>query len=213
MSLSKNHIAIALLIIFYLVGILGLSNSDWQSLFISLTPFNLLLTLGIFLWANGHLNKSLIISFIITYLIGYGVEVAGVHTGTLFGYYQYGAALGLKLFEVPLMIGINWFLLAITSRGIVEKISTNSYIQILLSALMMVILDILIEPVAIQLDFWIWENNIIPLQNFIMWFITAVIIQLTLSKLKPMLNIVICLAVYFIQLTFFGILNLSLQCQ
>ena len=210
MTSSKNYIAIALLVIFYLVGIFGLSNSEWQNMFLSLTPFNLLLTLGIFLWANGYLNKSLILSFIIIFLIGYGVEVAGVYTGVLFGHYQYGAALGLKLFEVPLIIGINWFLLAITSRGIVEKISTKSYVQIVLSALMMVFLDVLIEPVAIQLDFWKWENNIIPLQNFIMWFIISFLIQLILSKLKPSLNIVICLALYFTQLAFFGILNVSL---
>jgi bisanhydrobacterioruberin hydratase len=210
MSLNKNYIAIALLAIFYLVGIFGLSNPQWQPLFLSLTPFNLLLTLGVFFWANESLNKNLILSFIITFIIGYGVEVAGVHTGVLFGIYQYGAALGYKLLDVPLLIGVNWFLLAIASRGIVEKISKNRYVQILLAALLMVFLDILIEPVAIQLDFWSWENNIIPLQNFVMWFLTALIIQLIISKLKPYLNIVICLAVYFTQLIFFGILNLIL---
>lgn len=210
MPLNKNYIAVALLVIFYLVGIFGLSNSDWQSKFLSLTPFNLLLTLGIFFWANGHINQSMINSFIITFIIGYGVEVAGVHTGVLFGNYQYGAALGLKLFEVPLMIGVNWFLLAIASSGIAEKVIKNSYARIFLASLLMVLLDVLIEPVAIQLDFWSWENGIIPLQNFVMWFITATVIQLILSKLKPTLNIVICFAVYSIQLVFFGILNLVL---
>ena len=210
MSLNKNYIAIALLAIFYLVGIFGLSNPQWQPLFLSLTPFNLLLTLGVFFWANESLNKNLILSFIITFIIGYGVEVAGVHTGVLFGIYHYGSALGIKLLDVPLLIGVNWFLLAISSRGIVEKISKNRYVQIVLSALLMVFLDILIEPVAIQLDFWSWENNVIPLQNFAMWFITAIVIQYILNKLKPTLNIVICLGVYITQLVFFGILNLIL---
>lgn len=210
MSLNKNYIAIALLAIFYLVGIFGLSNPDWQSLFLSLTPFNLLITLGVFFWANEWLNKNLILSFIITFIIGYGVEVAGVHSGVLFGIYHYGSALGIKLLDVPLLIGVNWFLLAIASRGIVEKISTNSYVQIILSALMMVFLDMLIEPVAIQLDFWSWENNVIPLQNFAMWFITAIVIQYILYKLKPTLNTVICLGVFITQLVFFGILNLIL---
>ncbi len=210
MSLNKNYIAIALLAIFYLVGIFGLSNPQWQPLFLSLTPFNLLLTLGVFFWANESLNKNLILSFIITFIIGYGVEVAGVHTGVLFGIYHYGSALGIKLLDVPLLIGVNWFLLAISSRGIVEKISKNRYVQIVLAPLLMVFLDILIEPVAIQLDFWSWENNVIPLQNFAMWFITAIVIQYILNKLKPTLNIVICLGVYITQLVFFGILNLIL---
>jgi putative membrane protein len=210
MSLNKNYIAIALLIIFYLVGIFGLSHSEWQPLFLSLTPYNLLLTLGIFFWSNKSLNKKMILSFIITFFIGYGVEVAGVHTGVLFGVYQYGSTLGIKLLDVPLLIGVNWFLLAIASRGIVEKISNNTILNILLAALLMVLLDVLIEPVAIQLDFWSWENNVIPFQNFIMWFITALVIQNILSKLRPQLNIVMCLAVYLIQLSFFGVLNLIL---
>lgn len=210
MSLNKNYIAITLLAIFHLVGIFGLSHTQWQPFFLSLTPFNLLLTLGIFFFANSNIDKKMILSFLITFIIGYGVEVAGVHTGVLFGIYHYGSALGIKLLDVPLLIGVNWFLLAIASRGIVEKISKKRYVHIVLAALLMVFLDILIEPVAIQLDFWSWENNIIPMQNFVMWFLTAFIIQLILSKLMPHLNIVICLGVYITQLFFFGILNLIL---
>ncbi|MFN7013146.1 MAG: carotenoid biosynthesis protein, partial [Bacteroidia bacterium] len=93
MSLNKNYIALSLLVIFYSVGIVGLSNSQWQPLFLSLTPLNLLLTLVIFFWANESLHKNLILSFIITFIIGYGVEVAGVHTGVLFGIYKYCSAL------------------------------------------------------------------------------------------------------------------------
>lgn len=210
MSLNKNNIALSLLVIFYSVGIVGLSHSQWQPFFLLLTPFNLLLTQGIFFYANSNFDKKLLLSFILTFIIGFGVEVAGVHTGILFGNYQYGSALGLKLFNVPLLIGVNWFLLAISTRGILEKISHNATVQITSSALLMVLLDVLIEPVAIQLDFWSWENNTIPLQNYVMWFITALVIQYILRKLKPHLNIVICLGVYITQLIFFGILNLIL---
>ncbi len=210
MIINKNYIAIVLLAVFYTVGIVGLSNSHWQSLFLLLTPFNLLLTAGLFFFANVNLDKKLFLSFIITFMIGYGVEVAGVYSGVLFGNYQYGSALGLKLLKVPLLIGVNWFLVAISTRGISEKLISNPYIQIVSSSLLMVLLDILIEPVAIQLDFWSWENNTIPLQNYIMWFITALVIQYILYKIKPLLNIVICLGVYITQLVFFGILNLIL---
>ena len=101
--------------------------------FLSLTPFNPLLTLGIFLWANRDLSKSLILSFIISFLIVFGVEVTGVHIGKLFGYYQYRTALSLKLFEVPLIIGINWFLLAIIVGELLKKckckyLCTNSFV-------------------------------------------------------------------------------------
>jgi uncharacterized membrane protein len=39
-----------------------------------------------------------------------------------------------------------------------------------MAALLMVALDVLIEPVAVALDFWQWENAVIPIQNFVMWF-------------------------------------------
>ena len=51
MNFSKVNISIILLFIFHLVGVVGLSLS-FRELFLALTPFNLLLSIGLYIWAN-----------------------------------------------------------------------------------------------------------------------------------------------------------------
>ena len=50
----------------------------------------------------------------------------------------------------------------------------------------MVLLDLMIEPVAIRLDFWHWQAEVIPLQNYLMWFLVALLMNwiLTFNKFK-----------------------------
>ncbi|MBK7882949.1 MAG: carotenoid biosynthesis protein [Chitinophagaceae bacterium] len=43
--------------------------------------------------------------------IGIAVEIIGVKTGFLFGNYSYGIVLGPKIQSVPILIGINWFII------------------------------------------------------------------------------------------------------
>ena len=91
----------------------------------------------------------------------------GVHTGFPFGSYSYGPVLGFQLFEVPLMIGVNWLLLVYMTGNLFRESIANDWLAAALSASVMVLLDIAIEPVAVALDFWTWEGDIIPLSNFI----------------------------------------------
>ena len=208
MKRTKTNIALLLLIVFYTVGITGLSLDFSRELFLRLTPFNLLLTLGIFFWANGKFNAVFLRSFILVFLIGFFVEVAGVKTGVLFGHYQYGAPLGWKLWNVPLLIGVNWFVLAIAALGVARYFTSKPWAQLMRAALLMVLLDVLIEPVAIKLDFWNWEGNIVPLQNYVMWFVTALVVQAVLVFSRVELDRKLGLILFGIQAYFFMALNL-----
>jgi putative membrane protein len=210
MNLKKEHIVLIALVIFYTVGVVGLSLAEYREQFLQLTPFNLLLTFGLLTWGNGDYSNRYILSFVIVFLIGFWVEVAGVHSGALFGTYAYGNPLGVKFLEVPLTIGINWFLLAYSTKAISEYFSKNKWLQPFMAALLMVALDVLIEPVAVALDFWQWENDVIPLQNFVMWFATAYVIQLILQKTAKPINLMVAFGVFIVQVFFFGLLNLLL---
>ena len=210
MKISKTYLAIGILIIFYLVGIVGLSMDEYRPLFAGLSALNLLLTAGLLVWANADNSKRFYAGMLLTMSIGFAVEVLGVHTGLLFGSYYYGKALGWSLFEVPLIIGVNWFLLAFATQGIAQKLVQNSWMQIVVGSTLMVGIDLLIEPVAIALDFWHWDQELIPTQNYLMWFLVALPIQYILQKTTTQMNTSICLGVYGIQLAFFMALNLSL---
>lgn len=210
MNWSKSNKAVFLLIIFYSVGILGLSIPEWQWLFIILTPFNLLLTLGLLFWGNDVFTNEFINISLGIMLFGYLIEVIGVSTGILFGEYWYGEALGFKLLDVPLMIGVNWLILSVGSYSIFQSYISNKIILAIASASLMVILDVIIEPIAVHLDFWQWQGGEIPLQNYIMWLIAAMGIQLVLAYHGPFLKKKIGFTVIGVQFMFFGFLNLIL---
>lgn len=209
MSFKRAHIALIVLSIFYTVGIAGMLLPEYQQDFLALTPLNLLLTLGILIWANRDFSLPFWVTFAIVFCIGFGAEVAGVHTGLLFGNYGYGAPLGPQVFAVPLTIGVNWFILSYASRGISNQLIPNKIAQAAVAALLMTLLDFLIEPVAIYLDFWHWENNVVPIQNYIAWFTIAFAIQLLIGRMKIEINKQVAIIVFAVQLVFFVALNLS----
>ncbi|WP_373521246.1 carotenoid biosynthesis protein [Aquiflexum sp.] len=164
--------------VFYLVGIIGMSFPVLKPYFQALTPFHLLLSLGILLLFHSDWNRYFMGFSISAYLIGFGSEVLGVHTGFPFGNYEYGSVLGIKLLDVPLMIGVNWLLLVYLTGNLFEKRVDNDFLAAALGAGLMVIIDFIIEPVAIGLEFWSWEGEIIPLSNYMGWFVVAYFIHL-----------------------------------
>lgn len=209
MNYSKVNISIVILFIFHLVGVVGLS-SDYQDSFLRLTPLNLLLSLGLFFWANNDFSVQFYKVVAILFALGFLVEVIGVSTGVLFGEYTYGATLGFKLFETPLMIGVNWILLSLASFGISSFFLKKQLPIILLSSLLMVLMDVLIEPIAISLDFWTWALGDIPLQNYVMWFFVSLIMNAIMSFNRLKIDYRISFGLLLPQILFFTLLSLSL---
>jgi uncharacterized membrane protein len=168
--------------VFYLVGIIGMSLPELKPYFQVLTPFHLLLSLGILLLFHTDWNKPFLLFTALAFLIGFGSEVLGVHTGFPFGNYAYGSVLGIKLMDVPLMIGINWLLLVYLTGNLFENKIQNDFLAAGVAGGLMVAIDFMIEPVAIGLEFWSWEGGIIPLSNYIGWFAVAYLIHLIYRK-------------------------------
>ena len=209
MNHSKVNISIVILFIFHVVGVVGLS-SDYQDLFLRLTPLNLLLSLGLFIWANNDFSVQFYKVVAILFALGFLVEVIGVSTGVLFGEYTYGATLGFKLFETPLIIGVNWILLSLASFGVSSFFLKKQLPIILLSSLLMVLMDVLIEPIAISLDFWTWALGDIPLQNYVMWFFVSLIMNVLMSFNRLKIDYRISFGLLSSQILFFTLLSLSL---
>jgi len=116
-----------------------------------------------------------IIPLLVIFVGGYVVEFIGVSTGILFGNYHYGSALGYKFLSIPIVIGMNWFAIVVSSASIARRITRRISIQIILTALLCTLMDFLIEPVAMKYDFWQWQNDIVPVQNYIAWFIFSLV--------------------------------------
>lgn len=202
----KENIGLAVLILINLIGIVGFRTESLLPLFKTLTPYNLLFTIVIcFLYLP---RKIFISNFILLFTIGFGVEFLGVKTGLLFGNYEYGSTLGIQLFNVPLIIGVNWFILAIGARGCANRITQKISLQVLYAALFMVGLDFIIEPVAMKYEFWNWHQNEVPLQNYFMWFLVSIVMQVLMNKKSMLIPFSLALVILISQFIFFGALSL-----
>jgi len=197
---------IGLLLLFYFFGTLGISLDAYKGFFLPFTPLNLLLTTFVFYKINNDFSKRFLILSLIIFLIGYSVEAIGVATGVLFGSYSYGDLFGFKVFETPLLIGVNWLFLSLSTHGVVQYFTKKPLFLIVIPAVLMTGLDFFIEPVAMKLGFWGWENNIIPFQNYVMWFLTSAVIHGIIYLFSPKINAKISFAIVIAQFIFFGIL-------
>lgn len=207
-NISIDNRWIGLLLLFYFFGTLGISLVEFQNYFLPLTPLNLLMTLVIFYIINKDYSQKFLILSLLIFLIGFSIEAIGTATGVLFGSYYYGEVFGFKLFNTPLLIGVNWLFLALSTHGVVQYFTKKPLWLIFIPSLLMTGLDVLIEPVAIKLEFWSWENNIIPLQNYVMWFVASSVIHGLICLFRPQINAKISFVIIIAQIIFFGILNI-----
>ncbi len=206
---SKNTLVSFILVVVYLVGVLGITF-NFDERFVLLTPINLLLSLGLVFWTHPNHYTPLWKLAALCFSTGVLVEIAGVQTGLIFGDYQYGPVLGPKIWGTPLMIGVNWAMLVYCAGSTVNRLVTdlNIWIKAALGAILMTLLDVLIEPVAMELNFWNWEDNIIPLQNYIAWFFVALPLLAAYFKLLGKTSNKVAILLFILQFLFFGILQL-----
>ncbi len=196
-------------IIYYLVGLLGLTMPGTRDTFISLMPLSILLSTAIlFLFHKKWRAVDGVILLFIA-ITGYLVEVLGVLTGHVFGSYSYGDTLGIQAFNTPLIIGLNWMMLAYCAFSILEPARLFWPLKALLAALLMVVYDVVMEPVAMRLDMWNWAEGVVPMQNYQAWFIISLIFlgAMHLAKIKTYNRVAGWL--FGVQFFFFLLLNIS----
>ncbi|HYX05097.1 MAG TPA: carotenoid biosynthesis protein [Bacteroidales bacterium] len=201
---------IPLFIIFYLVGLL-IHLTPALNRFAGLTtlPVLLISNIVVLLFLPGQVSRNrLILWLVVAYLVTFLVEVTGVHTGNVFGSYQYGAMLGFSLFGVPLIIAFNWIILILATYDMAGLMTKGRLFQPLLAALLIVVFDVIMEPVAMKLDYWHWQGGVIPLQNYMAWFFIALAFSFWLKFMKINLNSILLRAYLLIQAGFFLVLNI-----
>ncbi len=170
-----------------MVGILFFKSS----FFINATPLNLLLSFALLIYTQKEKNIFFYVFMLVTIVIGIVVEIIGVNTALLFGEYSYGNVLGIQVKNVPLIIGVNWFIVmyccGITTYTLFKRalsklaIETNTPTKslkaisvIIDGATIAVFLDWIMEPVAVKLGYWQWKTAIIPFYNYLCWFVVSI---------------------------------------
>jgi bisanhydrobacterioruberin hydratase len=209
LSKGEQKVFVILIIVFHVVGLIGFAIPGVNTLFVDMVPFHLLLMLVFVAGSHRPANGSFLLFVGIIFLAGFSLEWIGVNSGWIFGKYAYGPALGIQVADIPLCIGVNWFLL-IYSTGVFMKISRvrNMMTRVLTGAFILVLLDFFIEPIAVQLNYWHWANNTIPFRNYIGWFFVSAILLFVFEKFQFKKQSIVAPVFLATQFVFFIILRL-----
>jgi putative membrane protein len=187
---------------FSFFGVLGIL-SPLRAVFLALTPVNLCVYLLLVIVSMKYLDARRAFALSIPFIIGMGAEMLGVNYGLIFGDYTYGSNMGPKVLGVPWMIGVNWMVLTYCTAALSMRLTDQRIISALSAAAIMVALDILMEVSAPRFDFWEFDSGIVPLQNYIGWFITAFVAHVIFQTIyrpsdsKTALHILAAIACFF----------------
>ena len=162
-------------------------------------------------------KRQLILWSLLVIVGSIGIEWLGVRTGKIFGAYTYGQALRPSIDGVPISIGCAWFVMLVASVAFVQKIAPQSVIKSTIKlaacvAVLMVCFDLFMEPAAGILDYWVWVDNRIPMQNYLAWFglsfvFATIGIKVGLFSQPPLPRI--AFHFYSAQLIYFGLVDLK----
>lgn len=207
-SPNVRRVIFIILPLMYLAGIIGLNTPLLSPYFRLLTPYNLLASLALLLVFHTDWRRSFVYYCLLAFSVGFLVEVAGVHTGLVFGAYAYGPTLGFKVAEVPLVIGTNWLMLTYLCGNLADRLPGGILLKVLVAAALMTLLDVLIEPVAIRLDFWQWQEATIPLQNYVAWYAVSAALFFVFFSLPFKKTNTVAPLLLALQFLFFGLNSL-----
>lgn len=191
----------------YIIGIAGLIIEGTRPLFIFLVPVNILLSIFLVLIHEPALNKRLLVAASIVFAGGFLVEWIGVKTGWIFGDYTYKFGLGPHIWDVPPIMGVNWFLLVYGTSIISLRFTQKTWLNAGIAASLMVFYDLFLEPAAIRYSFWKWGPDYIPLQNYLAWWVLGFVFCWIFIKItRPKQRNIMAEAMFYMQLLFFIIL-------
>ncbi len=199
-----------------MVGITGML-SPYADTFVLLTPLNLFVSLSLITLYQQPKDANFWIFITLSGLLGFIIEAIGTSTGVIFGQYSYGQTLGFKILATPLTMFINWATLMFCSLMLINQFNykLNKYIKSGLAALLMVFMDLFIEPVAVKFDFWGWQSAginsflVAPLQNYLAWFIISFVLYLFLTPLVNYYQNKAAVRLLYLQFIFFLVLNFA----
>ena len=200
-------ISIGIIWLFHICGMIGISYGN-KEFFLAFTPINLFISFVLLFINQVKLEKAELNAALIIFFIGMISEILGVNYGLIFGDYVYLDNLGFKVLGVPVLIGINWIILTFITGSMSSYIIKNKYIAALTGAILMILLDLIIEPVAPLLGFWIFDLPTVPLQNYIGWFVIGLTTQyiyhfnIERKEYSFSINLLLVNAVFFAFLNF-----------
>ncbi|MCB8963998.1 MAG: carotenoid biosynthesis protein [Bacteroidales bacterium] len=195
------------LIVGYLVGIVGILISLDKPHYFTVAWYFVVLSFGLLMLFHKPHSIKFWITLTVIGVLGFVVEAIGTNTGVIFGNYTYGKSLGIKLFQTPLVMAVNWMVLVYLVYDLLKGWNINFMLKSFLSSIILVVYDFVMEPVAIKLDMWTWEAGNPPLHNYIGWFVVSLLFFVYIYRSKLRFDNPLSRTLFLLQGVFFGALN------
>jgi len=116
--------------------------------------------------------------FAISVLVGFLAEIIGTRMCTPFGCYYY-ENLKPRVFGVALFVPFAWAIFGFISYLTARRFFVHKMSRIVFASLLMVVLDLSIDPIMTSWRAWVWETITainwfrIPWTNYLGWFIVS----------------------------------------
>lgn len=199
----KAIAGISVLVILHAVGLGGFAQPAWQGTFQALVPVHLLISALLLLLFHQQWSWRFFLTGAGIAAGGWLVEYIGVQSDLLFGAYQYTPVLGVSVYDVPLMMAVNWLMLVYGVGGIVQRLSIPLVGRILIGGALMLLVDVGLEQFAITHELWVWENDTVPLKNYLAWFFISCLFLWQLLVSSTVSSNPLALPLILLQVLFF----------
>ncbi|HUD03692.1 MAG TPA: carotenoid biosynthesis protein [Patescibacteria group bacterium] len=150
---NQQQILLGLAAVLFLLIVLG-QVFNW-SYSVKLVPVvvAILAALALLVWEITPLVKVLLA--IAVMFLGFIFEVAITHLSP----FSFGDIIGLKLFSVPIIIGVLWFLTTLSAWHIVRFGNLSEAKKFILAGLLILMLNLILNQFATTYNFWDWNNG------------------------------------------------------
>jgi putative membrane protein len=159
-----------------------------------------LLTLNVIYWGAGAMllhallaygTRYAITYFLFTFFFALTIEHVGLLTQWPFGSYTYSGNLGLKIFEVPLVVPFAWVMMAHPVLTASRRIAGNWVF--LYGGVVLAAWDLFLDPLMVTAGNWTWVvtgahvpfQPEIPLSNTFGWLLSGMFLIGVLHLITP----------------------------
>ncbi len=155
--------------------------SDWRQAPIFSVCALLFLLLGgivsIYLTITSYGLRTALKALLTLSLFAYAIEGIGANTGFPYGAFFYLDGLGPLRMGVPLLLPLAWVPLMLGAWQLARRVTKNTSSIIILSAWVLLAIDLVLDPGAVSLGLWKYVVNgayyHVPWTNFAGWLLSG----------------------------------------
>lgn len=173
-------------------------------------PYLFIFNSLILIWYHRGWYLKFIIWLIFALITAFLYSYFTLHFPNLIGTYHFGASLKYKIGDVPLLMLCYWFIAIYTVMLVTKYAKTDLLSRVTIAAVIFTLIDIVAEPVAMQLDLWRWADKTVPIRNYIGIFVLGVIFSFFFFRLELKLKNPVVLTIFFANFMFYLLMNFFL---